>query len=99
VQPRSLDDKISIVYVGTLTSGKRPLYAIKLVEQLLKSHPNIEFSMYGNGNQKEQLQQYIVRPAIGKGCFSQREFSSRRDEKSLSGCSFFIVAIRKRGLA
>lgn len=97
VQPRSFDDKISIIYVGTLTSGKRPLYAIKLVEQLLKSHPNIEFSLYGNGNQKEQLQQYILDNQLEKAVFLKGNFPQDAMKKIYQEAHFMLLPSESEG--
>lgn len=58
--PRSLNTVISFVFVGTLSAGKRPLYAIKLVEHLFKGGMNAQLSLYGNGKEKEPLQRYIL---------------------------------------
>ena len=35
VKPRKLEGKISFLFVGTLSNGKQPLYAIQLVENPL----------------------------------------------------------------
>ena len=59
VNTRSLNQCVSFLYVGTLTSGKRPLYAIQLVEAIRKKGIEVTLSLYGNGNQWENLELYI----------------------------------------
>jgi glycosyltransferase involved in cell wall biosynthesis len=59
VEARSLNQEISALFVGTFTSGKRPLYAIQLIEALRKKGISITLSLYGNGNELEHLNQYI----------------------------------------
>lgn len=59
VDTRSLTNCISFLYVGTLTSGKRPLYAIQLVEALCKKGFEVTLSLYGNGNEWENIGHYI----------------------------------------
>jgi glycosyltransferase involved in cell wall biosynthesis len=56
---RSLEDTIKVVFVGTLSSGKRPLYAIQLIEKLLEKRLQIELSIYGEGNERKSVEDYI----------------------------------------
>jgi len=59
VVPRALNGTIKIVFVGTLSSGKRPLYAIKLIQQLLRKGLPIELLIFGEGKERAALEQYI----------------------------------------
>lgn len=59
VDPRSLGKQISFIFVGTLSKGKRPLYAIQLIEKLYKLKFNVILSIYGNGQEFERLEKYI----------------------------------------
>lgn len=56
---KSLDSVIKFLYVGTLSAGKRPLYTIKLVHQLLKEGVNASLTVYGEGPQREIIEKYI----------------------------------------
>ena len=56
---RGLDGDIKIVFVGTLSPGKRPLYAIQLIEKLLQNGLAIELSLFGEGKEREALERYI----------------------------------------
>ncbi|MGL2964066.1 glycosyltransferase [Flavobacterium sp. RSB2_4_14] len=60
VIPRDLNSKISFVFVGTLSNGKQPLYAIQLVEQLYKKGHDVCLHVYGEGIEKELLENYIL---------------------------------------
>jgi glycosyltransferase involved in cell wall biosynthesis len=57
---RDVNTTISFVYVGMLSAGKRPLYAVKLIENLYKKGLDIRLLLYGNGKEKESLGQYIL---------------------------------------
>lgn len=52
-------ENINFLFVGTLSEGKRPLYALKLVEGLLKKGINAQLCIYGEGPQKTVLEKYI----------------------------------------
>jgi glycosyltransferase involved in cell wall biosynthesis len=60
VKPRKLEGKISFVFVGTLSNGKQPLYAIQLIEQLHKNGNDVALSIYGEGIERENLVNYIA---------------------------------------
>jgi glycosyltransferase involved in cell wall biosynthesis len=56
---KDFNSTIEFVFVGSLTSGKNPLYAIHLVEQLHKKNTNVSLSIYGNGVLMNDLKNYI----------------------------------------
>ena len=60
----SIEDKvftkdIRFVFVGTLSPGKQPIYAVKLVQELSKKYKNITLTILGEGQQRNDLQKYI----------------------------------------
>lgn len=57
---REYSGMLKFVFVGSLVEGKRPLFAIKLVEELYKQGKQITLDLYGDGVLKEVLQNYIV---------------------------------------
>ncbi|HEY6143486.1 MAG TPA: glycosyltransferase [Flavobacterium sp.] len=56
---KGLQQQIRFVFVGTLVTGKNPLYAIQLVEALYKKGCNVALSLYGEGAERSRLEQYI----------------------------------------
>lgn len=60
VFPRALKDKISFVFIGTLSKGKQPLYAIQLVQELHKKGNNVQLFIYGEGTERKILENYIA---------------------------------------
>lgn len=51
--------KIKFVFVGSLTPGKNPMYAVKLIERLIKKRNEIELNIYGEGPERIFLEKYI----------------------------------------
>ena len=47
------------VFVGSLSSGKRPLYAIRLVEALIQNGIDCSLDIYGEGVERSSLESYI----------------------------------------
>jgi len=58
-EPKSLQGIISFLFVGTLSNGKQPIYAIKLVEKLHKKGHTVQLTIYGEGIERTMLEQYI----------------------------------------
>jgi glycosyltransferase involved in cell wall biosynthesis len=59
VRPRELKDKVSFLFVGTLSNGKQPLYAIQLIEKLFRKGHNVTLTLYGEGSERPMLENYI----------------------------------------
>jgi len=59
VKPRSLDGQITFLFVGTLSNGKQPLYAVQLIEQLYVKGYNVQLVVYGEGAERTVLETYI----------------------------------------
>ena len=60
ILPRSLKQKINFVFVGTLSEGKKPLYAIQIVENLKKLGQDVQLSLFGEGVLRNNLETYIT---------------------------------------
>lgn len=63
---KNLDSVVKIIFVGTLTSGKRPFYAIQLVEKLLNLGLKINFSIYGEGAERNSIETYLAQNSLEK---------------------------------
>src|SRR5680860_191943 len=48
------------IFVGGLSPGKRPLFAIKLIEALMGKGNEVKIEIYGSGVLKNELQEYIA---------------------------------------
>jgi glycosyltransferase involved in cell wall biosynthesis len=60
IQPLTLKGKINFAFVGALVSGKNPLYAIQLVEELFKKGYDVNLDLYGEGSERKALEHYIT---------------------------------------
>jgi glycosyltransferase involved in cell wall biosynthesis len=58
IQPRILKNTLSFLFVGSLAIGKRPLYAIQIVERLMQFGFDVELKIYGDGKERENLLAY-----------------------------------------
>ncbi len=56
---RNFDNKIEFLFAGMLTKGKNPVYAIQIIEKLKLKFHNVYLSIYGDGIERELLENYI----------------------------------------
>lgn len=63
---RELNKQINFIFVGTLVKGKNPLYAIQLVESLYKKGHDVCLNLYGEGTERNTLEQYISQNQLNK---------------------------------
>lgn len=53
------EDKIKILFVGSLVSGKNPMYVVQLLKQVRLTNKNVILAIYGEGVLRETLEKYI----------------------------------------
>jgi glycosyltransferase involved in cell wall biosynthesis len=61
-----LKGKVNFVFVGTLVSGKNPLYAMQLVESVYKKGYDVSLDLYGEGSDRVALENYIASNGLAK---------------------------------
>lgn len=59
IPSKHLQGKIQMLFVGTLSEGKRPMYAVRLVEQLLHLGYPVRLDLYGEGSERNVLTDYV----------------------------------------
>ena len=58
-QKTGFEETIEFVFVGSLVAGKNPMYAVKLIHNLIKKNDKITLDIYGEGAERESLEKYI----------------------------------------
>jgi glycosyltransferase involved in cell wall biosynthesis len=69
IEPKELGTTISFVFVGTLSNGKQPLYAIQLVEQFHLNGKDVKLTLFGEGSERKMLEKYCAEHALEKIVF------------------------------
>lgn len=94
---KNLNSNINFIFVGSLTSGKRPLYAIQLVEKLIEKKLNVTLSIYGNGNEHENLKQYIEKNHLSKSIFLMGNKNQEEIKNAYQKSHFVILPSKSEG--
>ena len=59
VPTKDLEGIINILFVGTLSSGKKPLMTVKTVKELVDFGNNVHLDIYGEGQQLKSIEAFI----------------------------------------
>lgn len=97
VEPRKLENQISFLFVGTLSIGKRPLYALQLVEKLYKMGFNVNLSIYGDGQEFGNLEKYISDNNLDKIIYLKGNQTSETIKIAYQESHFLILPSKSEG--
>lgn len=88
---------IKFIFVGTLSSGKQPLYAVKIIEKLYLSGKNVCLDLYGEGVLRKELEQYIEANSLQELVCLKGNQSKDNIEKVYRESHFLILASKSEG--
>ncbi len=57
---KNLNRQINFTFVGMLVSGKNPIYAVKLIQELKKNNHQVHLNLYGDGILRKEIFDFIV---------------------------------------
>jgi glycosyltransferase involved in cell wall biosynthesis len=90
LKPLNFANTFRFVFVGTLSEGKRPMYAIALVEALFKRGYAVQLELYGEGKERVVLEDYIEKNHL-KSCIELKGNQSKEIIKSAYQNSHFVL--------
>ncbi|MCI9843900.1 glycosyltransferase [Flavobacterium pectinovorum] len=97
IKKTNLDLGIHFVFVGSLVLGKNPIYAVKLVEKLIKKGKNITLEIYGEGSERQNLENYIQKNQLENYVILHGNQNKETIKKAYQKCHFVILASKSEG--
>jgi glycosyltransferase involved in cell wall biosynthesis len=97
MQALNLKGQINFVFVGTLVSGKNPLYAIQLVEALFKKGYNVFLDLYGEGIERNFLENYVSSNGLEKIIILKGNQNQETVKKAYQNSHFVILPSKSEG--
>jgi glycosyltransferase involved in cell wall biosynthesis len=97
IQLRNFSDKIRFLFVGTLSEGKQPLYALQLFYQLLASHDKMVFDIYGEGLERKSIEEYIKIHQLENKVTLHGNQNRELIEKAYQNSHFLILPSKSEG--
>ena len=94
---RKFDGKINFLFVGMLSSGKRPLYAVKIVEELYKNGYDVHLDILGEGNEKDEIIRYCAENNLGEYVILLGNRDSQAVKELYQSTHFLILPSKSEG--
>lgn len=89
--------EIKFLFVGSLTKGKRPLYAIQLVLQLQQQGYLARLELYGDGAERKNLEDFIEKHELGSSVFIKGNQSKDVVKEKYKESHFLILPSQSEG--
>lgn len=90
-------NEIKFLFVGTLSPGKQPLYALQVVHELIKSGYNTTIYFYGEGTQRAALKEYIHSNNLENKAILKGNQTKEEVEKAYKESHFLILPSKSEG--
>lgn len=87
----------SFIFVGSLVSGKNPMYAIKLVEHLAKNNMKVVLNIFGEGIERKKLEDYINNNQFEKFVFLHGNQNKETVKQFYKKSHFVILPSKSEG--
>lgn len=58
------EEPFRMLFVGTLSAGKNPIYALQLIHHLINAGMNVLLEIYGEGSERYALENYIINHSL-----------------------------------
>ncbi|APG61396.1 glycosyl transferase [Christiangramia salexigens] len=85
------------VFIGTLSEGKRPLLAVKIIQELLDKGYDVSLDIYGSGSMHEYLSTYIENNQLGGNVILHGNQGSEVIMHAYKNSHFSLLASKSEG--
>lgn len=97
IQKTGFDSIIEFIFVGSLVSGKNPIYAIKIMQQLIEKGFNVTLNLYGEGSERNNLENYIQTNNLEKFILLHGNQNKEIIKKAYQKSHFVILPSKSEG--
>ncbi|WP_264531299.1 glycosyltransferase [Flavobacterium sp. N502540] len=97
VEKTDLNSLLKFIFVGTLVSGKNPLYAVKLIEKLKNNGHKVMLDVYGEGIESNALKKYIKTNNLEKFIIFHGNKDSNTLKEAYQKSHFVILPSKSEG--
>lgn len=88
---------IKFIFVGSLVAGKKPLYAVKLIEALIKNGYNVTLDLYGDGVERNSLENYVLINKLGEYVILKGNQNKETLKAAYENSHFVILPSKSEG--
>jgi glycosyltransferase involved in cell wall biosynthesis len=94
---RTFSAPYRFIFVGSLSTGKRPLYAIELVKKLIESKIDIRLDFYGEGVERSEMENNVARHNLTERVFLHGNQTAKTLEAAYKKADFLILPSKSEG--
>ncbi|MEZ4874033.1 MAG: glycosyltransferase [Flavobacteriaceae bacterium] len=94
---KSFKGPFRFLFVGSLSPGKRPLYAVSVVEELRNLGMDCTLDLYGEGKERTHLENYIAKNTLGSWIQLKGNRSSNEIEEAYKNSHFLVLPSKSEG--
>jgi glycosyltransferase involved in cell wall biosynthesis len=91
------DKPFKFIYVGALSEGKRPLLSLEVIKKLNDENIPCEIHLYGEGKDREELQQYISKNQLNDMAFLHGNVDALELKKAYQESHFLLFISKSEG--
>ncbi|SHM60765.1 glycosyltransferase [Flavobacterium saccharophilum] len=88
---------IEFIFVGSLVSGKDPMYAVKLIQSLIEKGKNVVLNLYGEGKERTALEHYIKVNQLENSVFLHGNQNKEVLKKAYQKSHFVVLPSKSEG--
>ena len=97
IEDKKLNTQINFLFVGTLSEGKQPLISIKVVNELLSKGYKVKLDMYGEGSERNCVEQYIEKHNLQEIVFLHGNQPKNIIKKAYKKAHFLVFISKSEG--
>lgn len=94
---KAFNPPFQVLFVGGLTPGKNPLYAVQLIHHLNQKGICITLNLYGEGAERQAIQEYIDTHKLQSNIVLNGNQTGEVVEQAYKNSHFVILASRSEG--
>lgn len=97
IQKTNFDSEIKFIFAGSLATGKNPMYAVKLIEQLLLKGYNVKLDLFGDGLERDSIERYIKINKLNNSIILKGNQNRETLKESYKKSHFVILPSKSEG--
>ena len=97
LSPRTFENGIRFLFAGSLASGKRPMYAVRLIENLKNSGYDVSLDFFGEGKLRDELERYISDKHLSEFIILKGNRPEQEIRKAYKQSHFLILPSKSEG--
>lgn len=94
---KNFQSPFKFLFVGSLSKGKNPLYAVQLVERLLQKGISCSLDVFGEGVERKNIESYISNQNLDKNIVLHGNQSAELVEKAYKDSHFLLLPSQSEG--